>query len=224
MIDISNLSENELLQLKKQIETKLDSLSSAEVVESLTDLDSLIDRCEHFNKICGIGMKMDLRKHSTEEKVLLEIIDTEDNEVLFNHYADLSDFKDLIDLIDLVNRHTQYTSLYHIIEDLTDFKIICFKKDRIVIDFSYKNVNFSIVDEANEISISARINLGHGSANYVFVVGDFTLDVMNPEESHLVFELNRRTTIYNINQIDLVLDRLCEDMFEKIESLGYYQK
>lgn len=224
MIDISNLSENELLQLEKQIETKLDSLSSAEVVESLTDLDSLIDRCEHFNKICGIGMKMDLRKHSTEEKVLLEIIDTEDNEVLFNHYADLSDFKDLIDLIDLVNRHTQYTSLYHIIEDLTDFKIICFKKDRIVIDFSYKNVNFSIVDEANEISISARINLGHGTANYVFVVGDFTLDVMNPEESHLVFELNRRTTIYNINQIDLVLDRLCEDMFEKIESLGYYQK
>lgn len=224
MIDISNLSENELLQLEKQIETKLDSLSSAEVVESLTDLDSLIDRCEHFNKICGIGMKMDLRKHSTKEKVLLEIIDTEDNEVLFNHYADLSDFKDLIDLIDLVNRHTQYTSLYHIIEDLTDFKIICFKKDRIVIDFSYKNVNFSIVDEANEISISARINLGHGTANYVFVVGDFTLDVMNPEESHLVFELNRRTTIYNINQIDLVLDRLCEDMFEKIESLGYYQK
>lgn len=224
MIDISNLSENELLQLKKQIETKLDSLSSAEVVESLTDLDSLIDRCEHFNKICGIGMKMDLRKHSTEEKVLLEIIDTEDNEVLFNHYADLSDFKDLIDLIDLVNRHTRYTSLYHIIEDLTDFKIICFRKDRIVIDFSYKNVNFSIVDEANEISISARINLGHGTANYVFVVGDFTLDVMNPEESHLVFELNRRTTIYNINQIDLVLDRLCEDMFEKIESLGYYQK
>lgn len=169
-------------------------------------------------------MKMDLRKHSTEEKVLLEIIDTEDNEVLFNHYADLSDFKDLIDLIDLVNRHTRYTSLYHIIEDLTDFKIICFRKDRIVIDFSYKNVNFSIVDEANEISISARINLGHGTANYVFVVGDFTLDVMNPEESHLVFELNRRTTIYNINQIDLVLDRLCEDMFEKIESLGYYQK
>ena len=221
MIDISNLSENELLQLKKQIETKLDSLSSAGVVESLTDLDSLIDRCEHFNKICGIGMKMDLRKHSTEEKVLLEIIDTEDNEVLFNHYADLSDFKDLIDL---VNRHTQYTSLYRIIEDLTDFKIICFRKDRIVIDFSYKNVNFSIVDEANEISISSRINLGHGTSDHVFVLGDFTLDVLNAEDANLEFEINRRTTIYSINQIELVLDRLCEDMFEKISSLGYYQK
>lgn len=151
MIDISNLSENELLQLKKQIETKLDSLSSAEVVEPLTDLDSLIDRCEHFNKICGIrsiGMKMDLRQHRSEEKVLLKIIDTEDGEVLFRHFADLSDLKDLIDL---VNRHTQYTSLYHILEDLTDFKIICFRKDRIVINFCYKNVNFSIVDEANEI-------------------------------------------------------------------------
>ena len=224
MIDILNLSENELLQLKKQIETKLDSLSSAEVVESLTDLDSLIARCEQFNKICSIrdtSMKMDLRQHSSEENVLLEIIDTEDNEVLFNHYADLSDLKDLIDL---VNRHTQYTSLYHILEDLTDFKIICFRKDRIVIDLSYKNVKFSIVDEANEISISARINLGHGTSDHVFVLGDFTLDVLNRDDYHLEFELNRRTTMHSINQIELVLDRLCEDMFEKIESLAYYQK
>lgn len=224
MIDISNLSENELLQLKDQIKAKLNSLSGDETVKPLTDLDSLINRCEQFNKICGIrstGMKMDLRQHSTEEKVLLEIIDTEDGEVLFKHYADLSDLKDLIDLVD---RHTQYTSLYHMLEDLTDFKIICFRKDRILIDFSYKNVKFSIVDEANEISISARINLGHGTSNYVFIVGDFTLDVMNRDESHLEFELNRRTTMSSINQIELVLDKLCEDMFEKIESLGYYQK
>lgn len=224
MIDISNLSENELLQLKHEIETKLDSSSSDETVESLTDLDSLIDRCEQFNKICGIrsiGMKMDLRQHSTEEKVLLEIIDIEDGEVLFKHYADLSDLKDMINLVD---RHTQYTSLYHMLEDLTDFKIVHFNKDRIVIEFSYKNVNFSIVDEANEISISARINLGYGTANYVFVVGDFTLDVMNRDSSNLEFELNRRTTMHSINQIELVIDRLCEDMFEKIESLGYYQK
>ena len=224
MIDISNLSENELLQLKKQIETKLDSLSSAEVVEPLTDSDSLIDRCERFNKICSIGMKMDLRKHSTEEKVLLEIIGTEDNEVLFNHYADLSDLKDLIDLIDLVNRHTQYTNLYEMLEDLTNFEIVHFDKDRIVIDFDYKNVNFSIVDEANELSISSRINLGHGTSDHVFVLGDFTLDVLNAEDANLEFEINRRTTISSINQIELVLDRLCEDMFEKISSLGYYQK
>lgn len=224
MIDISNLSENELLQLKNEVETKLTSLSSNESVEPLTDLDSLINNCEQFNKVCGIRsicMKMDLRQHSTEEKVLLKIVDTEDNEVLCKHYADLSDLKDMIDLVD---RHTQYTSLYHVLEDLTDFKIICFRKDRILIDFSYKNVNFSIVDEANEISISARINLGHGTANYVFIVGDFTLDVMNRDESHLEFELNRRTTMSSIDQIELVLDRLCEDIFEKIESLGYYQK
>lgn len=224
MIDISNLSENELLQLKNEIETKLDASSSDETVKSLTDLDSLINRCEQFNKICdirGTGMKMDLRQHSTEDKVLLKIIDTEDGEVLYKHYADLSDLKDMIDLVD---RHTQYTSLYHMLEDLSDFKIICFRKDRIVIDFSYKNVKFSIVDEASEISISARINLGHGTANYVFVVGDFALDVMNRDESYLEFELNRRTKIYSINQIELVLDRLCEDMFDKIESLGYYRK
>ena len=199
MIDISNLSENELLQLNDQIKAKLNSLSGNETTESLTDLDSLINRCEKFNQICGIrsiGMKMDLRQHPTEEKVLLEIIDTEDGEVLYKHYADLSDLKDMIDLVD---RHTQYTSLYHMLEDLSDFKIICFRKDRILIDFIYKNVKFSIVDEANEISISARINFGRGTANYVFVVGDFTLDVMNRDKSHLEFELNRRTKIHGIN-------------------------
>ena len=221
MINISNLSENELLQLKKQIETKLESLSDKSV-DDLNDRDLLISSVEQFNHICrirSIDMRMDLL--FDKDRAMLRLVEAGDDLFLKVYFADSNNLKDMQAI---VSRNIEYTNLYEMLEDLTNFEIVHFDKDRIVIDFSYKNVNFSIVDEANELSISARINLGHGTANYVFVVGDFTLDVMNPEESHLVFELNRRTTIYSINQIELVLDRLCEDMFEKIASLRYYQK
>ena len=224
MLDISNLSEKELLDLKSQIQTKLNSLSADRADESHADYETL-SKCVHqFNQLCRIrhiDMRMDLLQNKDDNRALLRLVEASDDTFLNIHFADLDNVRSLIDI---VNRHTQYTSLYHMLEDLDNFKILEFENDRIDIEFQYKNVNFSIVDEANKISISARINLGHGTSDYVFIVGDFTLDVLNAEDANLEFELNRRTTIYSINQIELVLDRLCEDMFEKIESLGYYQK
>lgn len=221
MIDISNLSENELLQLKKQIETKLDSLSDKSV-DDLNDRDLLISSVEQFNHICrirSIDMRMDLS--FDKDRAMLRLVEAGDDLFLKVYFADSNNLKDMRAI---VSRNIEYTNLYEMLEDLTNFEIVHFDKDRIVIDFDYKNVNFSIVDEANELSISSRINLGHGTSDHVFVLGDFTLDVLNAEDANLEFEINRRTTIYSINQIELVLDRLCEDMFEKISSLGYYQK
>ena len=221
MIDISNLSENELLQLKKQIETKLDSLSDKSV-DDLNDRDLLISSVEQFNHICrirSIDMRMDLL--FDKDRAMLRLVEAGDDLFLKVYFADSNNLKDMQAI---VSRNIEYTNLYEMLEDLTNFEIVHFDKDRIVIDFDYKNVNFSIVDEANELSISSRINLGHGTSDHVFVLGDFTLDVLNAEDANLEFEINRRTTIYSINQIELVLDRLCEDMFEKISSLGYYQK
>lgn len=221
MIDISNLSENELLQLKKQIETKLESLSGRSV-DDLNDRDRLISSVEQFNRICrirSIDMRMDLL--FDKDRAMMRLVEAGDDLFLKDYFADSNN---LNNMRAIVSRNIEYTNLYEMLEDLTNFEIVHFDKDRIVIDFDYKNVNFSIVDEANEISISSRINLGHGTSDHVFVLGDFTLDVLNAEDANLEFEINRRTTIYSINQIDLVLDRLCEDMFEKISSLGYYQK
>lgn len=222
MIDISNLSENELLQLKDQIKAKLNSLSGDNDVNDLTDRDLLISSVEQFNRICrirSIDMRMDLL--FDEDRAMLRLVEESEDLFLKVYFADSNSIKDMHAI---VSRNIEYTNLYHMLEDLTDFGIDHFDKDLIEINFSYKNVDFSIVDKSNEISISARINLGRGTSDYYFVIGDFTLDVLNRDESHLEFELNRRTTIYSINQIELVLDRLCEDMFEKIESLGYYQK
>ena len=224
MLDISNLSENELLELKTQIQTKLNSLSADRADKSHADYETLSKYVHQFNQLCKIqriDMRMDLIQNKDDNRALLRLVEASDDTFLNIHFADLDNVRSLIDI---VNRHTQYTSLYHMLEDLDNFKILEFENDQIDIEFEYKNVKFSIVDEANEISISARINLGHGTSDYVFVLGDFTLDVLNRDDSHLEFELNRRTTMHSINQIELVIERLCEDMFDKIESLGYYQK
>lgn len=221
MINISNLSENELLQLKKQIETKLESLSDKSV-DDLNDRDLLISSVEQFNHICrirSIDMRMDLL--FDKDRAMLRLVEAGDDLFLKVYFADSNNLKDMRAI---VSRNIEYTNLYEMLEDLKNFEIVHFDKDRIVIDFDYKNVNFSIVEEANEISISSRINLGHGTSDHVFVLGDFTLDVLNAEDANLEIELTRKTTIYSINQIELVLDRLREDMFEKIESLACYQK
>lgn len=224
MLDISNLSEKELLELKTQIQTKLNSLSADRADKSHADYETLSKYVHQFNQLCkirNIDMRMDLLQNKDDNRALLRLVEASDDTFLNIHFADLDNVRSLIDI---VNRHTQYTSLYHMLEDLDNFRILEFDLDRIDIEFRYKNITFAISDMTKQITINSRINLGNGTANYDFILGDFTLDVMNPEESHLVFELNRRTTIHNINQIELVLDRLCEDMFEKIESLGYYQK
>ena len=224
MLDISNLSEKELIELKTQIQTKLNSLSADRAGKSHADYKTLSKYVHQFNQLCRIrhiDMRMDLIQNKDDNRALLRLVEASDDTFLTIHFADLDNVRSLIDI---VNRHTQYTSLYHMLEDLDNFKILEFENDQIDIEFEYKNVKFSIVDEANEISISARIDLGHGTSDYVFVLGDFTLDVLNAEDANLEFELNRRTTIHSINQIELAIERLCEDMFDKIESLGYYQK
>ena len=224
MLDISDLSEKELLELKSQIQTKLNSLSADRADRSHADYETLSKYVHQFNQLCKIqhiDMRMDLLQNKDDNRALLRLVEASDDTFLTIHFTDLDNVRSLIDI---VNRHTQYTSLYHMLEDLDNFKILEFENDRIDIEFQYKNVTFAISDMTNQITINSRINLGHGTSDYVFVLGDFTLDVLNRDDSHLEFELNRRTTIHSINQIELVIERLCEDMFDKIESLGYYQK
>ena len=224
MLDISNLSKKELLDLKTQIQTKLNSLSADRADKSHADYETLSKYVHQFNQLCRIrhiDMRMDLLQNKDDNRALLRLVKASDDTFLNIHFTDLDNVRSLIDI---VNRHTQYTSLYHMLEDLDDFRILEFDLDRIDIEFKYKNVTFAISDMTKQITINSRINLGNGTANYDFILGDFTLDVLNRDDSHLEFELNRRTTIHSINQIELVIERLCEDMFDKIESLGYYQK
>lgn len=215
MQDVSNLSELELLQLKNEIEMKLASSSN-----KMSDQERLIESANNFNQICeslNAGVRMELMKHNTEEKVLLKLVDTEDDEILFNHYSELSDLEAMLKIINL---HTKYIELYQMYEDLSEFKIVKFNESHVSINFLYKNIDFSIDEESKQISIKARIIVDHAKSDHFFRVGDFTLNVLNRENANLEFELVRRMTTSSINLINLVIDKVCEDLFDKIESLG----
>lgn len=215
MQDVSNLSELELLQLKNEIEMKLASSSN-----KMSDQERLIESANNFNQICeslNAGVRMELMKHNTEEKVLLKLVDTEDDEILVKHYSELSDLEAMLKIINL---HTKYIELYQMYEDLSEFKIVEFNESHVSINFLYKNIDFSIDEESKQISIKARIIVDHGKSDHFFRVGDFTLNVLNRENANLEFELVRRMTTSSINLISLVIDKVCEDLFDKIESLG----
>lgn len=215
MQDVSNLSELELLQLKNEIEMKLASSSN-----KMFDQERLIESANNFNQICeslNAGVRMELMKHNTEEKVLLKLVDTEDDEILVKHYSELSDLEAMLKIINL---HTKYIELYQMYEDLSEFKIVRFNESHVSINFLYKNIDFSIDEESKQISIKARIIADHGKSDHFFRVGDFTLHVLNRENANLEFELVRRMTTSSINLINLVIDKVCEDLFDKIESLG----
>lgn len=215
MQDVSNLSELELLQLKNEIEMKLASSSN-----KMSDRERLIESANNFNQICeslNVGVRMKLMKHNTEEKVLLKLVDTEDDEILVKHYSELSDLEAMLKIVIL---HTKYIELYQMYEDLSEFKIVKFNESHVSINFLYNNIDFSIDEESKQISIKARIIVDHGKSDHFFRVGDFTLNVLNRENANLEFELVRRMTTSSINLINLVIDKVCEDLFDKIESLG----
>ena len=216
MQDVSNLSELELLQMKNEIEMKLASSSN-----KMSDQERLIESANNFNQICeslNAGVRMELMKHNTEEKVLLKLVDTEDDEILVKHYSELSDLEAMLKIINL---HTKYIELYQMYEDLSEFKIVKFNESHVSINFLYKNIDFSIDEESKQISIKARIIVDHGKSDHFFRVGDFALNVLNRENANLEFELVRRMTTSSINLINLVIDKVCEDLFDKIESMGF---
>ena len=216
MQNVSNLSELELLQLKNEIEMKLASSSN-----KMSDQERLIESANNFNQICeslNAGVRMELMKHNTEEKVLLKLVDTEDDEILVKHYSELSDLEAMLKI---VNLHTKYIELYQMYEDLSEFKIVKFNESYVSINFLYKNIDFSIDEESKQISIKARIIVDHAKSDHFFRVGDFTLNVLNRENANLEFELVRRMTTSSINLINLVIDKVCEDLFDKIESLVF---
>lgn len=148
---------------------------------------------------------------------MLKLVDTEDDEILVKHYSELSDLEAMLKI---VNLHTKYIELYQMYEDLSEFKIVKFNESHVSINFLYKNIDFSIDEESKQISIKARIIVDHAKSDHFFRVGDFTLNVLNRENANLEFELVRRMTTSSINLINLVIDKVCEDLFDKIESLG----
>lgn len=97
MLDISNLSEKELLELKSQIQTKLNSLSADRADKSHADYETLSKHVHQFNQLCKIrhiDMRTDLIQNKDDNRALLRLVEASDDTFLNIHFADL-DYDDV---------------------------------------------------------------------------------------------------------------------------------
>ena len=206
MIDISNLSTKELLELKQQVQERLNSFSGAKV-DSHQTIESLI---ELFNQKCR-DEDLDVCMKTVESKdgIVLQIED-----VLDVFYMSEPENEETIK--SLIKEHISYIRIYKTFEQLEidKYKFVQFDDRYVIIDFEYQNVNFRLRENLflEELTLSASITISDRDVQTNLPLDGLTLRVSSEDQSSSV-----KVELFDIKEI--VTDELqdaIESMADKI--------
>lgn len=206
MIDISNLSTKELLELKQQVQERLNSFSGAKV-DSHQTIESLI---ELFNQKCR-DEDLDVCMKTVESKdgIVLQIED-----VLDVFYMSEPENEETIK--SLIKEHISYIPIYVQFESLEidEYKFVQFDDRYVIIDFEYQNVNFRLRENLflEELTLSASITISDRDVQTNLPLDGLTLRVSSEDQSSSV-----KVELFDIKEI--VTDELqdaIESMADKI--------
>lgn len=202
MIDISNLSTAELLDLKKQVKERLNSFTGAS--ESKSSLDELIDL---FNQKCyDKDLCLGMKKINTENGLILQISDAleviyeseEENEETFRF---------------LINEHISYIRVYKYLAelDIDEYKFVQFDDRYVIIDFEYQNVNFRLRENLflEELTLSASIVISDRDTYKNLTLDGLTLRVSSEDQSSRV-----KVELHDIQEI------VADELQDAIESMS----
>ena len=129
MIDIANLSTRELLDLKKQVQERLNKLSGA--LQPETSIDELIAL---FNQKCrDTDLDVFMKTLEAEDGIVLQIED-----VLDVFYMSEPENEETIK--SLIKEHISYIRIYKTFEELEidEYKFVQFDDRYVIIDFEYQ--------------------------------------------------------------------------------------
>lgn len=184
MIDITNLSARELLDLKKQVQERLNKLSGA--LQPETSIDELIAL---FNQKCR-DTDLDLFMKTLEAKdgIVLQIED-----VLDVFYMSEPENEETIK--SLIKEHISYIRIYKTFEELEidEYKFVQFDDRYIIIDFEYQNVNFRLREDLflEELTLSGSIMISDRDTYKNLSLDGLTLRVSSEDQSsHVKVELH----------------------------------
>ena len=172
MIDITNLSTRELLDLKKQVQERLNKLSGT--LQPETSIDELIAL---FN--------LDLFMKTLEAKVgiVLQIEDV--LEVIY-----LSETENAETIKSLIKEHISYIRIYKTFAELEidEYKFVQFDDRYVIIDFEYQNVNFRLRENLflEELALSASITISDRDTYKNLPLDGLTLRVSSEDQSSRV--------------------------------------
>lgn len=205
MIDISNLSTAELLELKQSIDENLNS-SKSDVSDTLT-IESLV---EEFNQKCRYSnVDLCMKVNDSIDGLVLKINDA--IETIYHSNAENEEtIKSLID------RHLSYLRVYKIFEELEidEYEFVQFDDRYVILSFIYKNVDFVLREDLflNSLTLTGSIPLSNRDKQKTIVIGGCMIQISSEDQkSNIKVELIDRQKI----SIEILCD-VIESMADKI--------
>lgn len=202
MIDITNLSTAELLELKEQVKERLNSFASS--LESEKSLDELIDL---FNRRCiDKDLCLGMKKIETKDGIVLQIDDAFD--VIYESEPENEET-----IRSLIKEHISYIRVYKYLAelDIDEYKFVQFDDRYIIIDFEYQNVNFRLRENLflGELTLSGSITISDRDVQKTLSLDSLTLRVSSEDQSSRV-----KVELHDIQEI------VADELQDAIESMS----
>ena len=215
MIDISNLSTAELLDLKKRVKERLNSFTG--VSKSEKSIDELI---EIFNRSCyDKDLCLSMKKIDTRYGIILQISDA--LEVIYE-----SEEENEETIRSLINEHISKIRVYKYLAelDIDEYKFVQFDDRYIIIDFEYQNVNFRLREDfsLDNLKLSASLTLSDRDVQKTLSLDSLTLRVSSEDQSSRVeIELHDSQEIVT-DELQDAIETMTDKILDKSLSLSTF--
>ena len=202
MIDVTNLSTAELLELKEQVKERLNSFASS--LESEKSLDELIDL---FNRRCiDKDLCLGMKKIETKDGIVLQIDDAFD--VIYESEPENEET-----IRALIKEHISKIRVYKYLAelDIDEYKFVQFDDRYVIIDFKYQNVNFRLREDLflDSKTLSGSITVSERDVQKTLPIDDLILRISSEDQSSCV-----KVELYDSEEI------VTDELQDKIESMS----
>lgn len=215
MIDITNLSTRELLDLKKQVQERLNNLSGALQLE--TSIDELIAL---FNQKCrDIDLDLFMKTLEAKDGIVLQIEDV--LEVIY-----LSETENEETIKSLIKEHISYIRIYKTFEELEidEYKFVQFDDRYVIIDFKYQNVDFRLREDLflDSLTLSGSIAISDQDTYKNLPLDGLTLSISSEDlSSHVKVELHDSREIV-ADELEDAIEVMAEKILDESISLSTF--
>lgn len=205
MIDISNLSTTELLELKQRIDENLNS-SKSDASDTLT-IESLV---EEFNqKCCDINVDLCMKVNDSINGLVLKI-----NDAIETIYRSGAESEETIK--SLINQHLSYLRVYKIFEEfeIDEYEFVQFNDRYVILSFIYKNVDFVLREDLflNSLTLTGSIPLSNRDKQKTIVVGGCRIQISSEDQNS-----NVKVELIDSQKLSIeMLGKVIESMTDKI--------
>lgn len=215
MINITDLSTRELLDLKKQVQERLNKLSRA--LQPETSIDELIAL---FNQKCrDTDLDVFMKTIESDDGIVLQIED-----VLDVFYMSEPENEETIK--SLIEEHISYLPVYKTFEQLEidEYKFVQFDDRYVIIDFEYQNVNFRLRENLflEELTLSGSIMISDRDTYKNLPLDGLTLRVSSEDPaSHVKVELHDSREIVT-DELQDAIEIMAEKILDESISLSSF--